>query len=355
MDGCGKLVNLEPPSRMVHAFHYDETWGIARAPICWVHESIDPVHWNTDDPEKREEFNRQNRAFRTIGAGLGVRFGKDMYKATGVPVGLLVCSHGGTSMDQWNPELKSQGGKSLYGSMMRRVGVAGGKVAGCLWYQGESDALGPDAGESYKEKTRRLIESIRADLKQPDMPFIHVQLAPFYSGEMKLIEGWNRVQTAQLALESEMRNVAVVPAIDCTLSDSIHVDAASLRRLGARMALLARKLWFGAKDIPYGPRLAGCSFADKERTKLRVKFTGANGVLRPVSRIVGFSVLVKDEPREIKSCMRDGGDGTSVALTLAEPVPKGAVLWYGRGLNPACNLSDSAGFPVPVFGPVRLA
>ena len=44
-------------------------------------------------------------------------------------------------MEQWNPAKKEQGGNSLYGSMLRQVKLAGGKVRGVLWYQGESDAM----------------------------------------------------------------------------------------------------------------------------------------------------------------------------------------------------------------------
>jgi sialate O-acetylesterase len=36
--------------------------------------------------------------------------------------------------------LKQKGGDSLYGAMIRRFELIGGKVAGVLWYQGESDA-----------------------------------------------------------------------------------------------------------------------------------------------------------------------------------------------------------------------
>ena len=51
---------------------------------------------------------------------------------TGVLAGLLACAPGGESMDQWDPALKGSGGESLYGSMLRRVRAAGGKVTGVL-------------------------------------------------------------------------------------------------------------------------------------------------------------------------------------------------------------------------------
>ncbi len=350
MDGCAKLVNCEPPNRMVHAFYYNETWGIAKDPLCIVVDSIDPVHWPTQDPAELEKARQWDHDFREIGASLGVRFGKDLYKATGVPIGLLVCSHGGTSLEQWSPNHKSQGGKSLYGSMLRRVDESGGRVAGCLWYQGESDALGPTQGTQYKEDFRFLIESMRADLNNPDMPFIYVQLAPFFGDDMASRDGWNRVQQAQLVIENEMPNLAMVAAIDSTISDIIHADAISLRRIGARMALMARRLHFG-EDIPLGPRPVEFGFTDGSRTAIKVRYAEVNGKLTSTSGIRGFLVERDGVLCVIEEC---AADGDSVLITLAEPAPRGAVLWYGRGINPTVSLKDAAGFAAPVFGPVKL-
>ena len=347
MDGCAKLVNVEPPNRMVHALYYNETWGIAKDPLCIVVDSIDPVHWPTQDAVELEKHRQWDHDFREIGASLGIRFGKDLYKATGVPVGLLVCSHGGTSLGQWSPKLKFEGGRSLYGSMLRRVNESEGKVAGCLWYQGESDALGPTQGTQYKDDFRFLIDSMRADLNNPDMPFIYVQLAPFFSDDAASRDGWNRVQQAQLTIEKEMPGLAMVAAIDSTISDIIHADAVSLRRIGARMAIMARRLRFG-EDIPLGPRPAEIGFADGVRTVIRIKYAEVNGKLTSASGIRGFLVEKDGVPCAIKGCK---ADGDSVLITLAEPAPNGALLWYGRGINPTVSLKDSAGFAAPVFGP----
>ncbi len=66
-------------------------------------------------------------------------------------------------MEQWNPAKKGEGGNSLYGSMLRQVKLAGGKVKGVLWYQGESDASG-EASKIYHRVFADFIASVRADL-----------------------------------------------------------------------------------------------------------------------------------------------------------------------------------------------
>ena len=97
-----------------------------------------------------------------IGTGLGLSFAKELYKRTGVPVGLVPCAHGGTSMAQWDPAKKELAGRSLYGSMLRRFRAVCGKVKVVLWYQGESDA-NHKAHEAFPNKLERLIASVRND------------------------------------------------------------------------------------------------------------------------------------------------------------------------------------------------
>src|SRR6202023_1015966 len=93
-----------------------------------------------------------------------------MVQASQVPVGLVACAHGGTSMAQWDPAKKGDGGKSLYGSMLRQIKLAGGQVKGVLWYQGESDA-NPPAAEVFPKVFSDFIAAVRADTDQLELPF----------------------------------------------------------------------------------------------------------------------------------------------------------------------------------------
>ena len=74
MDGCGKLIGLEPPSRYVHAYYFDDRWDTAADPLCWYNEAVDPIHWATDDPTILRDAARNDRRFRQQGAGPAVAF-----------------------------------------------------------------------------------------------------------------------------------------------------------------------------------------------------------------------------------------------------------------------------------------
>jgi len=351
MDGCGKLVDCERPSPLVRCFYYDDRWGIAEDPLCRYNEAVDPVHWGLDvTEENREQWAHFDRDFRVAGAGLGVRFGKEIARRHGVPVGLIACSHGGTSLDQWSPDLAHLGGRSLYGSLLRRVRAVGGKVAGCLWYQGESDA-NADAAPHFRAKLTRLIQAIRRDLEQPDLPFLQVQLGPFYGEPADAFPEWNRVQTEQIAIEKDVPNVTTVAAIDLELSDAIHIGTAGEKTLGVRLAHLASRLVYGDMSREIGPRFAGATVS-QDRRKIEVCFASVNGSLGPRSGFPGFTVDVGGQAIPLPERKLRGAD--TVVLGLREALPPGAVLWHGRGLNPAVGLRDRAGLPVPVFGPVEL-
>ena len=77
--------------------------------------------------------------------------------------------------------------------------------------------------------------------------------------------------------------------------------------------------------------------------------------LRPEHHITGFSIRKQDGtaiPLIFEAAVGKARD--TVILKLTAPVPSGAVLWYGHGLDPQCNLTDGLDMAVPVFGPIDL-
>ncbi len=390
MEGVGDLVDVTPPSQRVMLLGMDGRWAVAEEPLHWLLDSPDPVH--SGDPASRAQRSAQVHKQRSKGAGLGLSFGVAMADSTGVPVGLVACAHGGTSMEQWNPSKKGEGGNSLYGSMIRQVKEAGGKVAGVLWYQGESEALA--AGEAWKTYPRvfaDFIGAVRSDFGQPELPFYFVQIGRFIVGADP--KGWNAVQDAQRTLPERVPNTAVVSVIDLELDDLIHVGTQGLKRAGHRLARIALREQFGklGATTPTLDRVAR-----GPNNTLVLKFKGVNmspsaplGIgpgqmmgmnagmsrgmngamhmgplspsdpssagLRPEHHIAGFSIRKQDGtaiPLIFEAAVGKARD--TVVLKLTSPVPAGTALWYGHGLDPQCNLTDGLDMAVPVFGPIDL-
>ena len=293
-------------------------------------------------------------------------------------------------MEQWNPAKKDDGGNSLYGSMMRQFRLAGGKVKGVLWYQGESDAMNPEAWKSYSQVFARFIGAVRADFGQPELPFYFVQIGRFVAAVNP--KGWNAVQDAERLLPERVPNTAVISVIDLELDDAIHVGTQGLKRAGQRLARIAQRELFGqvGATTPTLDRVTKGS-----SNTLMVKFKGVNmGVgapyrsrcqgmagmvgnggmasmmnqaqtfsagdsssigLKPDHHIAGFSIRKEDGgeiPMIFEACVGKARD--TVILKLTGPVPPKSALLYGYGMDPYCNLVDGMDMAVPVFGPISL-
>lgn len=377
MQGVGDLIDLTPPHASVMALGMDGKWVQAEEPLHWLVDSPDPVH--SADPATQKKRSEEEHKSRTKGAGLGLPFAVAMVEKTGVPIGLVICAHGGTSMEQWNPAKKSEEGKSLYGSMIRQVKLAGGKVAGVLWYQGESDAMG-GAAEKYPKVFADFIAAVRSDFNDAELPFYFVQIGRFVNAGSP--KGWNAVQDAQRKLPDQIPGTAVVSVIDLELDDLIHVGTQGLKRAGKRLAQIALREVFGqegattptldrvnrgasntllvkfrgvnmgsAQPAPAGPRMGGPQPLMNVGNSLDSPSRG----LRPSRHIGGFSIRKEDGteiPLIFEACVGSAKD--TVILKLIGPVPAKSFLWYGYGLDPYCNLTDGLDMAVPVFGPIPL-
>lgn len=350
MEGVGDLVDVEQPHPLVHSYTMAESWEIAQEPLHWLCCSIDTAH-SPNGVIPGDEQHAEWHCTRTKGAGLGLPFAKAMVEATGVPVGLVPCAHGGTSMTQWSPDLAHLEGGSLYGSMLRRFRAVGGKVKGVLWYQGESDANPSDA-PLFAERFTRFIERVRADFDDPALPFYYVQIGRFVAAMPTEAElAWNQLQDTQRRLAEEIPNAAMVTSVDLELDDLIHIGTQGLKRLGRRLANIALRELFGHMDIRRGPRLLEARVDNAEGTRIRVHFADVNGRLTAPGRVAGFSIrTAQNHPyRLIYKIEVDKDSPTDILLHLTEPCPQNAFVWFGFGIDPYCNVTDEADMAVPVF------
>ena len=353
MEGHGDLIDVQQPSSMVHSFDMEDHWLPAEEPLHTPVSAVDPVHWPLNAERIPERLSGQPLedyvTKRKKGAGLGLPFAVEMVARTNVPIGLIPCAHGGTSLDQWSPDLKDREGESLYGSMYRRVQAAGGHVKGVLWYQGESDA-NSKAAPAFLPKFESFVKAVRADFNQPDLPFYYVQIGRHIDNSNAA--EWNAVQLAQLRAEPEIRHSGMVAAVDLQLDDGIHVGTQDLKRLGRRLAdLVCIDLFPRVKNygqLKRGPRPVAASY---QNGLVKVTFSGVNGRLQSEGPISGFSIHTANGewvPMIYKSHV-DPAEASAVLLSVQGKLPPDATLWYGYGKDPYCNLRDAADMAVPVF------
>lgn len=357
MEGFGDLVDVQSPSERVNMFDQTDQWRLAEEPLHRLVDAADRVHWRLDAGKQPVKLSGETLAnwmnARRKGAGLGLPFALELSQITAVPIGLIPCAHGGTSMDQWSPALRDQGGDSLYGAMYRRFRAVGGKVKGMLWYQGESDA-NPKAAPEFARKFEDFGTAVRRDFNDPDLPIYYVQIGRFISKDPP--EPWNLVQEEQRRAALRIPNVHMVASITSSMDDLIHIATPDLKRLGRELALLAES----HGSYPGGhPRRNGPpepAFLRRDGRLIRVGFEGGEGGLRAQGRVSGFTIHDRTSAPIpiIYRAEIDANEPTVVRLYLSADLPAGATLRYGYGRDPYCNLTDERGFAVPVFGPFAL-
>ena len=218
----GRGVMPEEPKRdprivMMHL--KDDQWYLARHPL----------HLTGD----AKTFEGHDNA----GVGPGLAFAETLAAANlKATIGLVPCAVGGSSIKLW------QKGAKLYDEALRRAKLAlqttapvKARIRGVIWLQGEANA-NPEELPLHAERLRAMIEALRADLAQPELPFIACTI-----GEMKdepLLTNLKAMNEIQLALPKSVPHTACVDARDLKthIGDQVHFDTAAQNEIGKRFA-----------------------------------------------------------------------------------------------------------------------
>ncbi len=187
----------------------------------WV-PAVDPLHF--DKP--------------AAGVGPGGTFGRTMAdQDLSARVGLIPCAVGGTSIRKWAPGARDDKTQTHpYDDMLQRLRIArhSGAVKGILWHQGESDGKMGMAG-TYPEALTDLIERLRNECNDPNLPFVIGQLGAFAGRSWS--EGRRKVDEAHQRVAGQVPHTGFASAQGLTdRGDLAHFDARSARLLGQRMA-----------------------------------------------------------------------------------------------------------------------
>lgn len=220
MKGRGEMPE-EPKRdpRIVMMHLKDDQWYIARHPL----------HLTGD----AKTFEGHDNA----GVGPGLAFAETIAAANPkIAIGLVPCAVGGSSIRLW------QKGAKLYEEALRRAKLAlqttapvKARIRGVIWLQGEANAK-PEELPQHAARLRAMIESLRADLALPELPFIACTI-----GEMKpepLLANLKSMNDILLAMPKTIPHTACVDARDLktNIGDQVHFDTAAQSEIGKRFA-----------------------------------------------------------------------------------------------------------------------
>lgn len=110
--------------------------------------------------------------------GPGFSFSKELTKATGRKVLLVVNARGGSNINEWKV------GSTFYTEAVRRAKQAQqyGHIKAILWHQGESNSSNPS---SYLDNLEPIANGLRKELGITTAPFIAGEIARWHANEAK--------------------------------------------------------------------------------------------------------------------------------------------------------------------------
>src|SRR5262249_38680137 len=158
-------------------------------------------------------------------------------------------------------------------------------IKGAIWYQGESNA-----GRAYEYRTLFpvMIESWRQTWKEPDLPFLFVQLAPFMDIKKEPMESaWAELRDAQRFTSLKLKNAGMAVITDVGEERDIHPR--KKEPVGARLALAARALAYGEHLTYSGPLYDGME-VEGNKVVLSFKHVGKGLEAHGGGELKGFTI-----------------------------------------------------------------
>lgn len=229
-------------------------------------------------------------------------FGRMLTEKLNVPVGIMVAAWGGTPAEVWTPaeEVNNDSVLSkcrlspaiwwpikpgvLYNQMIHPMIPY--EIAGCIWYQGESNH---ENASSYERLMTKLVNSWRKDFGK-DFPFYYVQIAPHTYNSKNNTPAQLREQ--QMLMAEHVDNCAMINISDL-VENVKDIHPRNKRAIGERLARLALDRTYGKFAGAYeSPKLKE---AVRNGRKITLRFDGNYDKLATASKeITGFEIIGAD-------------------------------------------------------------
>lgn len=191
--------------------------------------------WNEANPKSVNNFS-----------ATAYYYGRLLNEITGVPIGLIHSSWGGTSIESWMPvnafkdmnvqipntdeeiRNKNQSPTVLFNGMINPI--VGYGIKGVIWYQGENNHTNP---LKYPLLMKNMVDEWRNMWGVGDFSFYYVQIAPF--GYIDFNSAYLR--EAQIKALDLISNSGIAINMDANSVDCIHPPRKKI--IGERLAYLA--------------------------------------------------------------------------------------------------------------------
>ncbi|WP_269523130.1 sialate O-acetylesterase [Coraliomargarita parva] len=322
-------------------------------------------------------------------SGVGYFFGRDIHKATNVPIGLVDISWGSSAIESWidretleatgvsdeyiatkekraaeytdeehakrvaeyrtnmeewkqtksgqrpeppkDPRYNQYRPANIYNGML--YGAIGYGIKGAIWYQGESNARN---AEAYHTLFPTMIEMMREDWDQGDFPFYWVQLTSFrFQPKEPGNDSWARLREAQTMTLDKLPNVGQAVTLDAGEVYTIHPE--DKQTVAHRLARLALAKDYGFNEIPCeSPRFKSMEI---QGSKALLTFDHVDKGLHAYDskEVKGFAIAGEDMNFVWADAKVTGKDSIEV---WSDSIKAPVAVRYAWAQNPDANVRD---------------
>lgn len=309
-----------------------------------------PFAWWAAEPEAVSNFS-----------ATGYYFGRQLNEMLHVPIGLINCSYGGSTIEAWmdaetlrqfagvtippktdSIKVVNRTPTTLYNGMLHPI--VGYGIRGAIWYQGESNYEHPD---EYPARLAALVKEWRTEWGMGEFPFYYAQIAPYNYAQLPPYNKGGKfnsafLRDAQRKAETQIPNAAMAVLLDVGEEASIH----PMRKEpgGTRLALLALTKTYGLKG--FGAISPAYESMEVKDGAIAVKFKDApNGMSSFGQELTGFEVAGADQKFYPAKTAING----SLITVSSEAVKAPVAVRYAFQDFTRATLFSNEGLPVSSF------
>lgn len=215
------------------------------------------------------------------------------------------------------------------------------QIKGIIWYQGESNTDNP---KGYHKKLSAMIADWRQRWGLGDFPFLYVQLANFMEAKTQPSESkWAKLREEQRRV-LDVPNTGMAVAIDLGEWNDLHPS--NKKGVGERLALLARKIAYGEKDlVASGPMYKSMKIKDN---KVIIEFSsiGSGLIAKGNGKLRHFAIAGNDKKFVWANAIIRGNS----VIVWSDSIPHPVAVRYAWADNPqGANLYNQEGLPASPF------
>jgi sialate O-acetylesterase len=215
-------------------------------------------------------------------------------------------------------------------------------LKGFVWYQGESNVGKPQV---YEQLLPTLAKDWRTKFKQPDLPFLYVQLPGFQDRNFLPSES-----NMAVLREGQLKGLSIprsAMAVTLDLGEWNDIHPLTKKPIGERLALAARKIAYGENIVSSGP-IYESNAIEGNRIRIRFRETGSGLAINKTDEdeLTYFAIAGKDKKFVWAKAIIERNTVVVWSDEVAEPM----FVRYGWADNPeGANLINVEGLPASPF------